>query len=299
MLIKRVRARALVAEPDRELERPLAPLERLLGVLGEHRELGERRCRRGRARPTRRAARGSRSPRAPSTRAASPSPANQWNRDRTRVQRPTAASSPRLPEDRDRALDRREGVLEPADEVGGVRQLLEHGRLLGQPGAGRRSPRRAGSGSTPRGSTPAPPPAARRRARTRRRRPPRRRLRRGATMSAGSASAASRAARISAWRRRRAAIGTLDLIAFRASSCRKRTYRGSTSSSCRRSGSSAAAAQPGITASSTEVRDAVRHDRDELHQAPRVVVEPRRSPQDGVRDRGRQLVGRSGTRAAR
>jgi hypothetical protein len=48
------------------------------------------------------------------------------------------------------------------------------------------------------------------------------------------------------------AIGMLDRIALRASSCRKRTYRGSTSSSCRRSGSSAAPGQPGMTASSTE-----------------------------------------------
>ena len=45
----------------------------------------------------------------------------------------------------------------------------------------------------------------------------------------------------------------LVLIAFRASSCRKRTYRGPTSSSSRRSGSSAAAGHSGITASSTEV----------------------------------------------
>ncbi len=71
-------------------------------------------------------------------------------------------------------------------------------------------------------------------------------------MSAGSAFAASRAARISAWRRRRAAIGTLDLIACRASSWRKWTYAESTSSSCRRSGSTAAPAQSGMTASSKD-----------------------------------------------
>ena len=39
---------------------------------------------------------------------------------------------------------------------------------------------------------------------------------------------------------------------------------------------------------------AVRHDRDELDQAPRVVVEPRRAPQHRVRDRGRQLGGGPG-----
>ena len=38
---ERVRARLLVAEPGRQLERPLPPLERLLGVLREHRQLRE------------------------------------------------------------------------------------------------------------------------------------------------------------------------------------------------------------------------------------------------------------------
>ena len=49
----------------------------------------------------------------------------------------------------------------------------------------------------------------------------------------------------------------------------------SSSSSWRRSGSSAAAAQPGITPSSTSVRDPVRHHRHQLHEAARGVVEPR------------------------
>ncbi len=36
-----------------------------------------------------------------------------------------------IPIDGDRAFDRRERVLEPADEVRGDRQLLEHGRVIG------------------------------------------------------------------------------------------------------------------------------------------------------------------------
>ena len=46
----------------------------------------------------------------------------------------------------------------------------------------------------------------------------------------------------------------LERIALRASSCRKRTYLGSTSSRPWRSGSSAASGHSGMTASSTDVR---------------------------------------------
>ena len=48
-----------------------------------------------------------------------------------------------------------------------------------------------------------------------------------------------------------------------------------------------------MTASSTDVRDAVRHDRDQLDQPPLLVGEPRGATPDGVRDRARQLLGRA------
>ena len=45
--------------------------------------------------------------------------------------------------------------------------------------------------------------------------------------------------------------------------------------------------------------DAVRDDRDQLHEPPRSVVEPRRPPENRVRHRGRQLGRRCERRAAR
>ena len=149
---QRVRARAFVAEPARECKRQIAPQERLLGVLREHRELREpavgaseldrlaerleKRDRLERLRPRRRAL--AREPVQPR-------------------KEPRAPAHGRLVAelalDLDRALDRGERVVEPAHDVRDRRQLLERGRLLG-----RRQPvdevrRRAGSASTPRGST--------------------------------------------------------------------------------------------------------------------------------------------------
>ena len=91
---ERVDARLLVAGSRCERERLVAPLERLLLDLGEHRELRQPASTRARARHDSpsgsRIATASRA----SRRAASPTPANQWKRDRMRVQRPTPSSSP-------------------------------------------------------------------------------------------------------------------------------------------------------------------------------------------------------------
>ena len=83
----------LVAQPGGERQRAPTPLDRLVAVLGQHRELRDaavgtgqlgRLARRSRIATAARAVR----------RASSPSPAYQWKRERIRVQRPTASWSP-------------------------------------------------------------------------------------------------------------------------------------------------------------------------------------------------------------
>ena len=138
----------------------------------EHRELRGRRCRRAPARapsperlenpPRHRTCAGARRGRR--------RPRTSGSRDSTRVQRPIAARSPRSRRGwRWRARWRRTPTSRRADEIGGERELLEQ-RRPARPAPrkrGRGSPRRAGSATTPRGSTRGRPPAARPPARTR------------------------------------------------------------------------------------------------------------------------------------
>ena len=158
-------------------------------------------------------------------RAGAPSPTNQWKRDSTRVQRPSAAWSPSFAVDRDRApRSRRSPSSSRPTRYGGRGQLLEQVGLLQLRTAGRRSRRRGGSGSTPRGSTRARPRGARRRARTRSRPPRRRPPRRGARCRPGRRPRRAAPSSTSAWRRAAAsAPGGSTAPRCRASSWRKRT----------------------------------------------------------------------------
>src|SRR5262249_55819192 len=128
-IVERVGARALVADLEREVERALAPDERLLEIFFEHRELrdlavGPRQLRRlaegleDRDRLARTPARGGAVTRVPvkageDARAASDA-------------RPVLE----LPVELDRALDRRERMLEPVGDVRGGGKLLDQGGLL-------------------------------------------------------------------------------------------------------------------------------------------------------------------------
>ena len=265
-----------------------------LGVLGEHRELREPAV--GARELDRLAERLEDRDRldAPSPARGSPSPAYQWNRDRTRVQRPTAASSPSSRVDRDRALDRRR-----TRRRGGRRRRRPSRAPRARPparaaGAGRRSPRRGGSASTPRGSTRAPPRAARRRARSRRRRSRAPAASAWWTMSAGSASAASRA---------------VEDLAVQPPSRGDREARPDrvarqlvAEADVRRHRPRAAAGAPApppprpSRASRRRAATCARGSARPRRARPArrgVVVEPRRPPEHGVRDRRRQLVRRS------
>ena len=176
----------------------------------------------------------------------------QWNRERICVQRPTAARFAQRAPFGDRALDRAERILEPIDRVGGRRKLLEHRGPLGR-------------GELVEEGRRAPVVGVRLAVRVERGRPPRRheRVAGDDVLRARGLRVVDDVGRVGVSREERgedlsveAASGRdreLDRTAFRASSCRKRTKRGSTSSSCRRSGSSALPGQPGRTASSTEV----------------------------------------------
>ena len=128
---ERMRPRAVVAEPGRELECPLSPLECLLGVLREHGKL-----------------------RQPAIGASELGGLAERFEDRNGLKClcPCEGSlsgepvQPRLDEratrdgrqltqvlvDHARALDRGEGFLKPADEVRGRCNLFEHGRSLGR-----------------------------------------------------------------------------------------------------------------------------------------------------------------------
>ena len=177
--------------------------------------------------------------------------------------------------DADRALDRAEGVVEAADEVGGRRELLEQVRLLerrqplgevrGPPVVGVRLPVRLERRGTARGDE--------------------RVLAHHVLVAGGlrvvhdvggvGAGGQRSAPRTCAWScgaARRSGCSTGPRCApARGGSARRLP---AISSSCRRSGSSAATGQPGISSSSTAVAHAVRHDRDELDETARGVVEP-------------------------
>ena len=271
----------------RELERPLAPLERRLGVLGQHLELrhaavGARELGRRAERLEDRDRLARQPPRGLAV-ALDPVVAREHAR--------AAADGLDVAEravDRDRALDRRERVVEPADRVGGGGQLLEHVRLLGrvQPvgelrGAAVERVRlavRLQLGRPARGDE---------------------RVLADDVVGAGRLGVVDDLGRVGVRGEQRAH----DLVRAAAAAPRPGRSTGPraaparggsaptsapTSSSCRRSGSTAASSQPGITAFSTDVGIAARHDRDELDEAARRVVEPRRAPEHGVRDRRRQ-----------
>ena len=126
---ERVRARALVPEPGGKRERPLSPLDRPVGVLGEHCELRKAAVRaRQLDRLAQRLQDGDGLDGAPAggvAVAGVPVEAREH---------PRPPASPLGVAERlgcgDRALDRPERVLEPPDEVRRRRQLLEHHRLL-------------------------------------------------------------------------------------------------------------------------------------------------------------------------
>ena len=173
-----VRTRALVAEAGGQSQRPLAPGERRVHVLREHRQLGDDAVG---ARELRRRA--------------------ERLQDRDRLERRrvgglAVACDPVVARHRPRGTDPRPpgrpGFGRSRSRARCPRTPRRDGRSRTRPrrapparpparreAAGRRSARRAGSGSTPRGSRPTPPPAARRRARTRRPRPLHPRPRRG------------------------------------------------------------------------------------------------------------------------
>ncbi len=126
---ERVRARALVAHPGRQLERLLAPVARLVGILREHRELGQP---------------------AVGARELGRLAERLEDRDRLDSLRPRGLPVADVPVearkgagtpahgldvaqfavDLDRALDRRNGLVHSGHEVRGGRVLLEHGGLL-------------------------------------------------------------------------------------------------------------------------------------------------------------------------
>ena len=126
-----MRAGALVADPGGELQGPLPPPQRAVAVLGEHRQLRDAAVRAGQL--DRLAKRLEYRDRLQRLRAGGCPVAHEPVEPR---QHPRAAAEGGpivlFGVNGDRTLDRVEGVIEAADEVGGRGQLLEHGRALGR-----------------------------------------------------------------------------------------------------------------------------------------------------------------------
>ena len=273
-------ARGLVAEPVRELERPFAPDDRALGSTRRGSRAARARCTPGELdrlaerlqdldRLQRLAAGGV---------AVAHVPVQPGQDQRAAAERRPVVERGPL---RDRALDRRKGVLEPVDGVAAVASSSSTAACRLRD-AGRGGSTRAGSGSTPPGSSRAA--AARRAASARIRDDVLRARGLGMVDDVGRIRVGSQEhledlgvePPTRGDREARPNRVSCQLVPEPHVARRRREQLPAAPAPPPR------AAHAGITASSTQVLESVRHDGDELDQAARVVVEPRRTSEDGV-----------------